>query len=59
MTERAVGTALQFAYQGRDLPDVLRQVAASIEALGPGAEVLDVIVRPDRSEAGVYFIRDA
>lgn len=57
MTERTIGTALQFACQGRDLPDVLRQVAEGVEALGPGVDVLDVTVRPDRMEAGVYFIR--
>jgi hypothetical protein len=58
MTERTIGTALQFVCQGDDLAEVLRQVAASIEALGPGAEVLDVTVRPDQKTVGVYFIRN-
>ena len=58
MTERSIGTAFQFACQGRDLPDVLRQAAASIEALGPGTEVLDVTIHPDQMEVGVYFIRN-
>ncbi len=57
MAERTLGTTLQFAHTGTDLPDVLRQVATSIEALGPGAEILDVTVRPDRPQADVYFVR--
>jgi hypothetical protein len=57
MTEQPIGTALQFELTGRDLPDLLRRVAGSIEGLGEDAEVLDVTIRPITVEAGVYFVR--
>ena len=57
MTEQAIGAAFQFEHQGSDLPDLLRQVAGSIEGLGEDAEVLDVTVHPTTVTAGVYFVR--
>jgi hypothetical protein len=57
MTEQAIGTAFQFEHRGSDLPDLLRQVAGSIDGLGGDAEILDVTIRPATVTAGVYFVR--
>ena len=57
MPERAVGTVLQYAYEADDLPSLLRTTADSIEQLGAGVHVLDVIVRVEALRADVYFLR--
>jgi len=57
MPERAVGTVLQYAYEADDLPSLLRKTADSIEELGSGVQVLDVIVRVEAGRADGYFLR--
>jgi hypothetical protein len=57
MTERPIGTVLQFGYEESDLPALLRAVAKRIEQLGAGVRILDVALRPDRLSADVYFLR--
>ena len=57
MTDRPIGTVLQFAYDAPDLPALLRRVAEGIEQLGAGVRVLDVMVRPDTLTAEIYFLR--
>ena len=57
MPDRAVGTVLQYAYEADDVPSLLRVTADSIEELGSGVQVLDVIIRVDAKRADVYFLR--
>jgi hypothetical protein len=49
---------LQFGRRADALATLLRDVAANIEDLGEGAEILDVSIRPDTLSADVYFSRD-
>ena len=57
MTDQPVGTVLQYALEAPDLPTLLRQLAESIEALGPDAEVHDIAINTKTATADVYFSR--
>jgi hypothetical protein len=57
MSERPIGTVLQFGVDAPDLPNLLRRVAASVEELGSDAQVVDIVIRADRLTADVYFLR--
>jgi len=58
MSERPVGTVLEFALEAPDLPTLLHQVADSIDKLGADAEVVDVVIHADALTADVYFHRN-
>jgi hypothetical protein len=57
MADRPIGTVLQFAYDASDLPTLLRRTAEGIEHLGPNVEILEVVIRPDKLTAEIYFLR--
>lgn len=52
-----IGQVLQFGYDGADVPSLLRTVAEGIEQLGSDVRILDVVVRPDKLTAEIYFLR--
>ena len=57
VTDRPIGTVLQFAYDAPDVPALLRRVAEGIEPLGADVRILDVVVRPETLSAESYFLR--
>lgn len=57
MTDQPVGTVYQYGIEAVDLPTLLRNLAESIEALGPDAAVHGVAINAKASSADVYFTR--